>query len=136
MKNITKQILTHPLFTGSAIMMVGSTAVNVINYLYHLLMGRLLGPLNYGELAALISLISLIGIIPLSLGLVITKFIASAENEYQIKSFVNWFSRKVTIVGITLFVIISILSPIISSFLNIKNPLLVVLAGATFVFTL
>ncbi len=79
MKKYFKQLITNPLFSGSAIMIFGSNFVSFINYLFHLVMGRMLGPASYGELAALIALIGLLGMIPASMSLVIVKYVSSAK---------------------------------------------------------
>lgn len=117
-------------------MVFGSNAVNFLNYIYHLVMGRLLGPSNYGELAALFSLIGLLGIIPGSLSLVIIKYISSSKTEEDIEGIVRWFDRKIFLGAISLFLIIVILAPSISSFLNIQNHLLITLIGAGFLFSI
>lgn len=129
-------LITHPLFSGSAIMMVGSNATNFINYVYHLVMGRLLGPSNYGDLAALFSIIGLISIIPTSLSLVIIKYISSSRTEEDIEGIVRWFDKKIFLAAVSFFLLILILTPYTSSFLNIQNNLLITLMGAAFLFSI
>jgi O-antigen/teichoic acid export membrane protein len=48
--------VNHTLFKGSLIILVGTTVGNFLNYLYHLVTGRLLTPSEYGLLQSLISL--------------------------------------------------------------------------------
>lgn len=57
-----RQMLTHPLAKGSFIILVGSMVANVGAYAYHVLVGRLLGPVIYGEFSALLSLFYIINI--------------------------------------------------------------------------
>lgn len=135
MKKI-RQIITHPLFSGSAIMIVGSNATNFINYVYHLVMGRLLGPSNYGDLATLFSIIGLISIIPTSLSLVIIKYISSSRTEEDIEGIVRWFDKKIFLATVSFFLLILILTPYASSFLNIQNNVLITLMGAAFLFSI
>jgi O-antigen/teichoic acid export membrane protein len=133
MRKFIKQIITNPFFAGSAVMIIGSNAVNFLNYVYHLVMGRLLGPSSYGELATLFSLLSLLGIIPLSLNLVIMKYVSSNKTKNQISNLVRWLNKKIFIgVGIV-FIIISLSSPFFSSFLKINNPLFFIAVGIVFV---
>lgn len=129
-------LMAHPLFAGSFIMIFGSNAVNFLNYIYHLVMGRLLGPSSYGELAALFSLTGLLGIIPGSLSLVIIKYISSSKTDKDVEDIIGWFNKKIFLSSILLFSFIVILSSYISSFLNIQNHLLVILTGAVFVFSI
>ena len=75
-----RRFVEHPLFSGSVIMIGGNMAANAINYLYHLVMGRLLGPAGYGVLASLYSLLYLAGIVPTSASISVVKFISSAKD--------------------------------------------------------
>lgn len=134
--SLANEFTTHPLFAGSFIMIFGSNAVNFLNYVYHLIMGRLLGPSNYGELAALFSLNGLLGIIPGSLSLVIIKYVSSSKTDEGIEDIVRWFNKKVFLSAISLFLLIVVLAPYISSFLNIQNYLLIILTGSVFLFSI
>ena len=45
------------LFFSGTIFLIGAISVAVLNYLYHLFMGRMLGPSDYGILGSLFALI-------------------------------------------------------------------------------
>lgn len=117
-------------------MVFGSNSVNFLNYLYHLVIGRMLGPSSYGELAALISLIGLLGIIPASLSLAITKFVSSAKNEAQVNNLISWLKAKILQASLLFFTAVLVLSPALSSFLNIHKTFYFVLIAVSFLFTL
>lgn len=136
MKRHFKNLITHPLFSGSAIMIFGSNGASALNYLYHLMMGRLLGPSFYGELASLISVIGLIGIIPNSISLVIIKEISSAKNEQEVNSLIVWFKKKIYIISLIFSIIILFLSPFISSFLHINQISYLFIIAILFFFSL
>lgn len=139
MMKILKQIsdlTSYTLLTGSFVMIIGSNAVNFLNYLYHLVMVRFLTPPNYGELSALLSLVGLLGIIPGSLSLVIIKFVSSAKNDQEIVNIVSWFNSRVFVFSLVIFIVITLLSPFISSFLKIDNRLVIVLIALSFLFSL
>ena len=125
MKKI-KDLMKHPLFSGSAIMFVGSMGANAINYLYHLIMGRLLGPVEYGILASLYSIMYLISIIPSSASVSIVKYISSSKsiNVYSVYSEINKFIFKISLI-ISLLILFS--SKVIANFLNIDNLLSIIL---------
>ena len=57
-----KNYLVNPLLLGSTLMIGGSMGVNVINYVYHLVMGRLLGTADYGVVASIFSLLYVVSI--------------------------------------------------------------------------
>jgi len=127
-------LIKHPLFSGSAIMIVGSNLVSFLNYFYHLIMGRMLGPANYGELAALISLIGLLGIIPSSISLVVIKYISSADKQ-EVNNLINWLKKKVFLISFILFVAILLISPFITSFLKIPKMSYLIFIAIAFLFS-
>ena len=114
-------LLSHPLLSGSLIMVLGSNGVNFLNYLYHLVIGRMLGPSFYGELAALISLMGLLGIIPGSLSLVIIKYVSSAKNDEEVAILISWLKTKVAQTSLIFFIFIIVISPVLASFLHINK---------------
>ena len=79
-------------------MLVGNNLVNILNYLYHLILGRMLGPILYGELAAILSFMGLFLIIPSSATLAITKVVSSSQNSQQLDGIINRLrSKKISI---------------------------------------
>lgn len=136
MKKYFKQIIKNPTITGSLMMIVGSNATNFINYIYHLLMGRLLGPSSYGELASLLSLVGLIGMVPAALSLVAVKYVSSAKNGQEINNLVAWINKKTLLAGIIILVVISLASPFLASFMKINSTGLIFIIAGTFLFSL
>lgn len=117
-------------------MVIGSNSVSFINYLYHFVMGRMLGPVSYGELAALISLIGLLGIIPASVSLMIVKYVSSAKDEQYINHLVGWFKAKIFLASLVFAIVVVSASPLIASFLNIQNMSYLMLIAISFLFSL
>lgn len=136
MKNKVTMLINHPLFSGSAIMIFGSNGVSFLNYLYHLLMGRLLGPVNYGELASIISLTGLLGIVSSSLSIVIIKYISSSQNKDEIGGMIYWFQNKLIYISIIISIPLILFAPFISAFLHIDNFFLIILAILVFVISI
>lgn len=128
--------IKHPLFSGSAIMIIGSNSVSVLSYFYHLILGRLLGPVGYGELAALISLVGLLGVIPGSINLVIVKYVSSAKDKEEVNNLISWLKSKIIKISFLFFIVILLASPIISSFLHIDRIIYLVLISLSFLFSL
>lgn len=129
-------MVKHPVFSGSAIMIGGSMGVNVMNYAYHLVMGRVLGPVDYGILASVFSLLYIISIVPLSTSVSIVKFVSSAKNKKEVDATyhgINSFTLKVALAAL---VILTILSIPIAGFLHIENTLSVFLVGPVLFFSL
>lgn len=121
MKKIFNSVVKHPLFSGGLIMVGGNMAVNAINYGYHLIMGRVLGPADYGVLASIYSILYLISVIPSSASVAIVKFISSAKNEGEVYSIYKSLSVFVFYLAVALSLALFILSPLIAGFLHIDS---------------
>lgn len=115
---LTLGTLSHPLFSGSAIMIVGSNFANFISYIYHLVFGRILEPAQYGELAAAISLVSLFTVSFTFLSVVIVKFISAAD-EKDIEKHLSWFTKKAALLGVVTGGLALIASPFFANFLRL-----------------
>jgi len=134
MKHYIKQIIKNPLFTGSAVMIVGSNATNFLNYIYHLIIGRMLGPVNYSELAAIFSLIGLAAMVPASFGPVIVKFISASKTDVQITTLISWFNKKIFLFAGVITLLVLLISAPLSSFLQIENKMLIAVSSLVFLF--
>ncbi len=115
-----KSIIFHPFFTSSALMVLGSNFANFLAFVYHLVIGRLLGPVHYGELAAVISLATMFSAIFTFLSTIVIKFASSAKSKTEENYIFSWFTQKSFLIALTLFVATLILSPIFSKFLHIE----------------
>ena len=61
---------------AGAVMLVGVAAVNGGNYLFHLIAARDLGPRNYGDLVALLTLAALVSLPLAALQVVVSRYVA------------------------------------------------------------
>ena len=122
MKKIFNIFLGNPLFKGSFIVLTGSTIANVGSYLFHLLMGRLLGPVDYGVLESLISLSYFLGV-PLSVfTIVIVKYISQEKkNKEKLSLFVKKIFRKSSFYGLFLFGCFLFAFPLLRKLLKIDS---------------
>lgn len=78
-----RNIVAHPLARGSMIVFSGTMLTNVIAYVYHLVVGRILGPEKYGELASLFSLSYMLNVPALVVQTVIAKYISGYTAKGQ-----------------------------------------------------
>src|SRR3989344_3528886 len=114
-----KEIVKHPLFTGGSLMVGGGMAVNLINYLYHLVMGRILGPADYGVLASLFSILYITSIVPVSTSFAIVKFISSAKTLVQRRIVYKSINSAVFLFTLLTALVMALSSSLISDFLKI-----------------
>jgi len=134
-----KKILKDDLFKYSAFMFIATSIVNVFNLVYHLFMVRALTPVDYGILNSLIALFMLISQPAGTLRTVIVKFVSmfDAHNEInKTKQLLSNLGKKVLIISGIIFIIILILSPRISIFLQIPSWKLIAPVAAILFFTI
>jgi len=109
---------------GSMILLVTSTIASIINYVFQFGMGRLLGPADYGVLAAFFSILYIMQAPVQAVQLTLTKFVAEfkAKNQFpEIKNLLFRSTKKIFFASIAVFLAFTLLSSQISRFLNISN---------------
>lgn len=134
-----KKISSHDIAKSSLIVFVGTMTANVASYVYHLLMGRMLGPSGYGELSSLLSILYIFTV-PLIVGqTVLVKFISAIKAQGslgQAKSLFIKISTLVALAGIIILPGIYILSPVITAFLHLPSTGLFVQVYVLFIIAL
>ena len=126
------------LTRNSSIITFGIIVSNILAYVFHIVVGRALGPTDYGEFGALISLYLIISLPSSALSSAVTKYSAkyNAKGEFsRIGVLRNSLRKKALILGIIIFLVVSIFSYLISSFLNV-NIFSVLIVGLTLIFSL
>lgn len=106
---------------------------NFGNYLFHFLMARTLGPVDYGVLESLISLLYFLGVPLSALSLVIVKYVSGykGERRYGAIGKFFWILNKVFFLGgLGFFFAFLLLIPFLKSFLHLQqtSPLIIIAA--------
>lgn len=139
MKSIFNKFTSNSLARNGVIVFVGSMVANVASYVYHLLMGRFLGPSGYGELSSLLSLLYIFSV-PLIVGqTVLVKFVSGfkAHGEIgQAKSLLVSVTRLFIIICLVGFPVVILITPVIRTFLHLSSPFLFIVAYILFIFSL
>ncbi len=123
-----RKAASHPLAKGSAIVFAGTMVANAGAYLYHLVVGRILGPAQYGELAALLSLSYILNVPSIVLQTVVTRFVAehAAKKSYgDIRALVLRLTAFLLVAGALCLLGLIFAAPYIASFLHIKDTLVI-----------
>lgn len=135
LKNLAFGFAQNPLIAGSAALFIGNMVANLGSYFYHLLMGRMLGPVQYGTLESLISLIYLLWIPMITINLVIVKFVSSfkgQKNFTTIKTMFDKFNHKFLLFGAGSLVIFLLLISPVSLFLHLEEKFSLMIIGGVF----
>jgi O-antigen/teichoic acid export membrane protein len=123
-----KDISTNELLKGSLILLILTNIGNVFSYLFQFLMARLLGPVEYGTLAVITSIIAVFAIPSVSIQTVTAKKTAEykAQGKFsQINGLLKTFLRKSLKVSVICFILFIGLSFFISKYLSIQLDVLI-----------
>lgn len=121
--SLISKVKTDQLVRGSMVVFLGSAVASAINYLYHMVLGRMLGPSDYGIFASLLSLTYVYGIPVSVLNLVSLKYIASLKQLGGVEraaGFFRWFGKKIILFSLFLFIISMAVSPLAAGFLRVS----------------
>lgn len=114
---------------NSLILFSGSMFANVLNYLFHLFIGRMVSVEIYGEIESLVSLIGIVSVPAMTLGMVATKYAACSKadcNAGESKEIWKYLNKKIFKYGLPLFVLALIVTPYVREFMNIESNLPVI----------
>src|SRR5690242_10099446 len=114
----------NSLVKNSAIVFAGTMAGNVLSYVYHLVMGRLLGPAGYGELSSLLSILYIFTVPLVVTQTVLVKFISGFKahgTPGQTKSLFVWATKASVVVSLIGFPLIYIFASTVTSFLHLPS---------------
>ena len=125
---IFEKIKKNELFRGSLILFILINIGNLINYLYQIVMARMLGPSDCGILAVLVSLTYIFAVPAIAIQTAVSKKIAifNATKEYNKMSGLFFsFLKKLFLFSVIIFIFFVVLSFFIIKPLNIPFWLLI-----------
>jgi len=136
--SLLRKILRHPLAKGSSIVFIGSVATNVSAWLYQLLVGNILGPEKYAELAALFALFYLLNVPSGVLQAILVKFFSSlkARGEFgQVKRLFIVATQKIAFFEFIVLLLAIPIVPLVANFLHMRSLIYFFWLYLIFVFT-
>lgn len=105
---------------------MGTMVGNVLNYAFHLIIGRMVSPIVYGEIESLISLIAIVSVPAGTLTLIATQYAASLKaekNGKRLNLLLKYLNQKVLKFGLPVIFLAFLISPVVQEFLNIPDRL-------------
>ncbi len=119
-RNLRRRILPGVLSRGGWSLMVATTGVNGLNFLFHVLISRLLGPSHYGALGAVLNVISVLAVPLGAVQLAVTQAVVSGTGKKRMS--LRRLTVKATLWGAGAMVAYWLLAPLVDGFLNLKSP--------------
>jgi O-antigen/teichoic acid export membrane protein len=115
------------IVSGSLTLLIGSALVSLLNLFYNVGVARLLGPVAFGEAAAVYTLLMLVSCITLSFQLVCAKFVARNETAGAKAAVYMGLRRRAWVFGIAIASLLILASGPVSAYLHLRSSLLVIL---------
>src|SRR5438094_9945196 len=106
--------------SGSLVLLGGSGLVSLINLAYNVGIARLLGPVAFGEVAAVYTLLMLISAITLSFQLVCAKFVAQNETPGAKAAIYRSLLQRAWKFGLAIAALLILASRPIATYLNLS----------------
>src|SRR5688572_28322626 len=124
MEKLLNKVKSNSFISASFWVFLGTGFLNFGNYLYHLLMGRMLGPDKYGALEGAISLLYILFVPTITLSLVVVKYVAEylgKKDKEDIQNLYNYLFSRILVYGSIITIVLLAASPFISSFLHLPS---------------
>lgn len=127
------------LLSNSFVVFVGTIISSFCAYLFNMLMGRYLGPVQYGALTAISSMLSIITVISGAVFIVSMRYSGEFYNEGLIKvlrRFFAFLTKNLLIIGIFLFLLGILLTKPIGHFFSISQSTPLIIGFVSIIFGL
>jgi glycosyltransferase involved in cell wall biosynthesis/O-antigen/teichoic acid export membrane protein len=119
-RSLQGRITSGLLGSGGWSLVVATTGVNGLNFLFHILISRLLGPSHYGALGAVLNVISVLAVPLGAVQLAVTRAVAPGQAKTGVS--LRGLTVKAMLWGTGAMAAVWLLSPLIDGFLNLQSP--------------
>jgi glycosyltransferase involved in cell wall biosynthesis/O-antigen/teichoic acid export membrane protein len=119
-RNVRRGMVSGLLSHGGWSLVVATTGVSGLNFLFHLLTSRLLGPSQYGALGAVLNVISVLAVPLGAVQLAVTQAVVSRSGEERVS--LRSLTVKAVLWGAGAMAALGLVSPLIDGFLSLKSP--------------
>jgi len=132
--NSLKQKIKALNFTAKSIgiMFVFTSLTNFINFIYHVIMGRMLGPSEYGILASVLSFLFIAGAISFTIETTSAKYASTylaRHDSDKIKSFFYSITKRILLFTVVIFAVILLFLNRFMDFLKIDSTFPLIFLG-------
>jgi len=121
---VKEKLKADDMVWHGALMVFFGLLAGLLNYLYQLTMGRMLSPAEYGTLFSLISLSMIIATFTQTFQTLASRFTSTLKVQGSIgkvRCLWMFFLRRGLLLGIALFMLFALLSPVLGRFLNVDD---------------
>lgn len=123
---------TKRLLKGSTIIFAGAIVGGLFSYIFNMMMGRMLGPVHYGELTALLSFSMIVTVAGGAITTIAMRYsgeLIAAGHFNALKKFYQYLTRNVLYLGLAILILGLLLLKPIANFFSISDyvPIIILL---------
>lgn len=126
-----KKYWQNKFWRNNAIYLGGSLSVAFLNYLYHPILGRLLSVDEFGELQALLAILSLFGMVLAGFQIVSVNIVVNDKKHG--KDIIHQFEIIVLTISFIIMTMFAVLAPVIQKFFGFSSPVPFVVLSASMI---
>ena len=122
------------IFSGSVVLLSGSSLTTAINLAYNIAVARFLGPKGFGQATVVYTILTLISAVTLSFQIISTKAVAQQSSAEGKAAVYRGFHRGAWVCGILVALLLLLFQRAIANYLVLSDPMLVAILaiGAAF----
>lgn len=138
MRNKIKEVISHPLISGSFLLISGGVLANLFSFLFNFFMSRNLRVEDYGTFVSLVSIITLLSIPAGALAPTIVTLAGSyfAEKNFgMVHALYVKIIKILLVVSVFLFVLFTVFAGPVATFFNIREEVLLPLTAVAIMFS-
>ena len=120
--------LKNKTISQENIFMLSVLIVNGGNYLYNLLLGRILGPREFSDAAILITLLLVLSFVAMTFQLVVARFTVTMPDNH-LGAFMRYVFKNAMVVGVVFGVLVVVFANQLQVFFNTSTSLMFVIFG-------
>jgi O-antigen/teichoic acid export membrane protein len=125
----SSRTLRSKVVSGSVTLLAGSVLVGAANLVYNITVARLLGPVGFGHVAAVYTLLMLMSAVTLAFQIVCAKLVANHESASEKAAVYAGLHQRAWRFGVGIGLLLVLARNVVSSYLNLPDPTLIVLLG-------
>lgn len=130
-KQFRGHISTGTLLRGGTVLLAASLVMNITNFIFHSVVGRILGPAGYGELTPIVNVVAVLALPIAALEAAVTQVVAERSSSNPDLGVRRLIGRSI-IGGLALAGLWVALTPLVTSFLHLPSLLPAVLLAPWF----
>ncbi|MGB3345724.1 MAG: oligosaccharide flippase family protein [Candidatus Humimicrobiia bacterium] len=133
LSRLIEKILGRSFTKELVLIFIAINIVNFSNYIYTLIMARMLGPAEFSLFASLISIFMILSSLISTIQTVTTKYVSNYFAERDYKSISNFFFssfKKIALICLIVFLFFILASKQIALFLNTVSPIPIIILGS------